>query len=106
MYSPLDEKPKAAADPRQLARARDIGANAAVEVLVDRWSEDWSALGWIRLTGSAELLEPDLVGIEEHRLAVGALREKYPQYAEQSIEDRPIIRIAVATVARWGNVSE
>jgi hypothetical protein len=79
-------------------------ANAAVEVLVDRWSEDWSALGWIRLTGSAVLLEPDLVGIDEHRAAVAALREKYPQYAEQSIEERPMIRVAIARVTRWGNL--
>jgi PPOX class probable F420-dependent enzyme len=104
LYSPLDEKPKVEADPRRLARARDIVANAGVEVLVDRWSEDWSALGWIRLTGSAVLLEPDLVGIDEHRAAVGALREKYPQYAEQSIEERPMIRVAIARVARWGNL--
>jgi PPOX class probable F420-dependent enzyme len=105
IYSPLDEKPKVEPDPRRLARARDILANAAVEVLVDRWSEHWAELGWIRLTGSAALLEPDLVGIDEHRAAVGALRAKYPQYAEQSIEERPMIRIAIARVARWGNVS-
>jgi PPOX class probable F420-dependent enzyme len=105
IYSPLDEKPKVEPDPRRLARARDILVNAAVEVLVDRWSEDWSALGWIRLTGSAVLLEADLVGIDEHRAAVGALRAKYPQYAEQSIEERPMLRIAIARVARWGDVS-
>jgi PPOX class probable F420-dependent enzyme len=104
LYSPLDEKPKVEADPHLLARVRDIVANAAVEILVDRWSEDWSALGWIRLTGSAALLEPDLVGIDEHHAAVSALREKYPQYAEQSIEERPMIRIAIARVARWGNL--
>lgn len=104
LYTPLDEKPKLEADPRELARVRDIVANAAVEVLVDRWSEDWSVLGWIRLTGSAALLEPDLVGIDEHRAVVAALREKYPQYAEQSIEERPMIRISIARVARWGNL--
>ena len=105
LYSPLDEKPKVEADPLRLARARDILANTAVEVLVDRWSEDWSALGWIRLTGSAGLLEPDLVGIDEHRAAVAALRDKYPQYAEHAIEERPMIRIAIARVARWGALS-
>jgi PPOX class probable F420-dependent enzyme len=105
LYSPLDEKAKIEADPRQLARVTDVQANAAVEVLVDRWSEDWSALGWIRLTGSAALLEPDLEGIDEHLAAVGALRGKYPQYAAQSIETRPMIRIAISRVARWGNLS-
>lgn len=105
LFSPLDEKPKRESDPRRLARIEDILVNAAVEVLVDRWSEDWSVLGWIRLTGNAALLEPDLEGAEEHRAAVIALRAKYPQYAAQSIETRPMIRIAIARVARWGAVS-
>jgi len=105
LYSPLDEKPKRDPDPHRLARVSDIVANASVEILVDRWSEDWPALGWIRLTGSAVLVEPDLVGIDEHRAAVDALRGKYPQYAEQSIDGRPMIRIAIARVARWGDVS-
>ena len=80
-------------------------ANAAVEILVDRWSEDWSALGWLRLTGSGALLEPDLVGIDEHRAAVEGLRQKYSHYAEQAIDERPMIRIAIARVGRWGNLS-
>lgn len=105
LYSPLDEKPKSQADPHLLARVSDILANSAAEVLIDRWAEDWSALGWIRLTGSAALLEPDLDTPDEHRAAVGALRRKYLQYAQQDLETRPIIRIAVARVARWGNVS-
>lgn len=105
LYSPLDEKPKSQADPHRLARVADIQANASVEVLIDRWSEDWSALGWIRLTGSAAMLEPDLETLDEHRAAVDALRKKYPQYAHQHLETRPIIRIAIARVARWGNLS-
>ncbi|HYN69761.1 MAG TPA: TIGR03668 family PPOX class F420-dependent oxidoreductase [Candidatus Eisenbacteria bacterium] len=105
LYSPLDEKPKSVADPYRLARVADIVANAAVEVLVDRWSEDWSALGWIRLTGGAALIEPDLSDIDEHQGAVVALRQKYSQYADHLLEGRPIIRIAIARVARWGNVS-
>ena len=105
LYSPLDEKPKSQADPHRLARVADIVANSAAEVLIDRWSEDWSALGWIRLTGNAALLEPDRETLREHRAAVGALREKYPQYAHHRLEGRPIIRIAIARVTRWGNVS-
>lgn len=105
LYSPLDEKPKTQADPHRLARVTDILAASTAEVLIERWSEDWSALGWIRLTGSAVLLEPDLQTLDEHRAAVGALRRKYPQYAHQHLETRPVIRIAVARVTRWGNVS-
>jgi PPOX class probable F420-dependent enzyme len=105
LYSALDEKPKIDTDPHRLARVADILARPAVEVLVDRWSEDWSRLGWVRLSGAASLIEPDLVSIEEHRSGVAALREKYPQYRDQELESRPLLRIAVARVARWGDLS-
>jgi len=73
MWSPIDEKPKSVADPRALARVRDIQARPAVAVLVDRWSEDWSELAWIRLRGDATLIEPADVPVE----VAGALRQKY-----------------------------
>ena len=37
----------------------------------------------------------------EHRHAVGLLRERYPQYETQRLEDLPIIRIAVERVNEW-----
>ena len=58
LYSALDEKPKSVADPRELGRVRDILARPSVSVLVDRWSEDWSELAWLRLDGNALLIEP------------------------------------------------
>ena len=59
IYSPLDEKPKQAADVRQLARVRDIAARPPSSVLFERRSEDWSELAWLRAHGHADLLEPD-----------------------------------------------
>ncbi len=103
LYTPIDEKRKSTADPLALARVRDIAADPAVWLLVDRWSEDWSQLGWLRLEGRADLLNPD--GGEEHVIAVSALREKYPQYAEHRLEDRPIIRIALERSRSWGNLN-
>ena len=58
LWTPLDEKPKRSADPRSLARVRDILARPTVGILVDRWDEDWSRLAWLRLEGQATLLEP------------------------------------------------
>ena len=52
--SPLDEKPKRSADPHDLARVRDVLARPAVSLLVHRWDEDWSRLGWVRLDGLAD----------------------------------------------------
>jgi len=67
LWTPLDEKPKQSEDPRRLARVRDILARPEVALLVDRWDEDWSRLGWLRLVGSARLLEPDGGRPEEER---------------------------------------
>ena len=103
IYSPIDDKPKTATDPRDLARVRDILARPDVSLLVDRWSEDWSQLGWLRILGRATLLEPDDAP-GEHGAAVAALRSRYPQYADHHLEDRPIIRIAVVTTRRWGSL--
>ncbi len=104
IHTPLDEKPKRVADPHDLERVRDIVANPVVTVLVDRWSEDWSELGWLRLIGRAELIEPDGPAAAEHAAAVEALRAKYAQYATHRLEERPIIRIVVDHQRSWGDL--
>jgi len=102
IYSALDEKPKSVADPRRLARVRDILARPQVSVLVDEWSEDWRDLRWARIDGAASLLDPaDPADAGEHAHAVRLLRDRYAQYAEHRLEDRPIIRIAVRRVVSW-----
>ena len=102
LYSALDEKQKSVADPRALARVHDIAARPRVAVLVDRWDEDWSRLAWLRLEGTAVVLEPPTDRSDgEHWRAVGLLRARYPQYATQALEVRPIIRVAVERVSSW-----
>jgi PPOX class probable F420-dependent enzyme len=102
LYSALDEKPKSVADPRDLARVRDIRERPRVTVLVERWSEDWSALAWLRLDGEASILEPQSERADEHAKAVELLRERYTQYAGHTLEDRPVIRIEVTRAVNWG----
>lgn len=103
LYSPLDEKRKSVADPRHLARVRDIAQRPRVSVLVDEWSEDWSSLGWLRLIGTASLIEPAHSAAlrAEHERAVGLLRAKYAQYATHRLEAAPIIRIAIERATSW-----
>jgi len=105
IYSPIDEKPKRSGDPRDLARVQDLLVLPEVTLIVDRWDEDWSRLGWLRLYGRGELLEPEPHEHEEHRWAVGALREKYPQYAAHRLEERPIIRMTIDRTRSWGNLA-
>jgi PPOX class probable F420-dependent enzyme len=97
LWTPLDEKPKAVADPHALARVRDIEARSEVAVLVERWSEDWTELAWLRLRGRAAVIESDQVpsGI------VQALRDKYPQYERHDLEHRPVIRVELDTATSW-----
>lgn len=102
-YTPLDEKPKRTADPRALARVRDILARPDVTLLVDRWDEDWTRLAWLRLHGVARLLEPGGPDAAEHAGAVAALRARYRQYERQALERRPVIRIEVTRIVAWGD---
>jgi PPOX class probable F420-dependent enzyme len=101
VWSPLDEKPKAVRDVRSLARVRDILERPAVSLLVDRWSEDWSDLAWLRLAGRASLVEPELVPAP----VVAALREKYRQYRDHRLEVRPMIAIAIERATSWAAIS-
>jgi PPOX class probable F420-dependent enzyme len=102
LYTPIDEKPKQATDPRQLARLRDIERRADVTVLIDRWDEDWHHLAWLRIGGRASLTEDPV----ERARAIAALRAKYPQYAVHDLEARPLIRIAIERVRSWGDLSD
>jgi PPOX class probable F420-dependent enzyme len=98
VVSPLDAKPKAVRDVRRLARVRDIRQRPEVVLLVDRWSEDWSRLAWLRMEGRAELVEPN--GTLQ-AAAIEALRERYPQYREMDLEHAPLIVIEPSAVQAW-----
>ena len=106
LYTPIDEKPKVSEDPRRLARVRDLLVLPTAVVLVDRWDEDWSRLGWLRIYGRAEILEPQPHEVEEHAAAVKALRAKYRQYESQKLDGRPIIRLTIDRARSWGAIDE
>jgi PPOX class probable F420-dependent enzyme len=97
----LDEKPKHDPDPRSLARVRDVLARPGVSLLVERWSEDWSELAWLRLSGRATLVEPASVAPG----VVTALRARYPQYVEHDLEGRPMLAIDLDGIVRWSATS-
>jgi PPOX class probable F420-dependent enzyme len=98
LLTPLDDKPKATDDKRALARLRDIAARPAVSVLVERWDEDWTRLAWLRLHGTASLLDPAVVPGD----AASRLRGKYPQYAMHDLESSPMIAIRIEHARSWG----
>jgi coenzyme F420-0:L-glutamate ligase/coenzyme F420-1:gamma-L-glutamate ligase len=103
LYSPLDTKPKRVA-PRQLKRVRNLCENPQVAVVVDRYTEDWSRLAYVLLTGTARLVEDG----EEAQRARAALRAKYPQYVSGAfaLADTLLVAIEPARVVCWGPLTD
>jgi PPOX class probable F420-dependent enzyme len=92
----LDAKPKRVEDPLALARVRDIQGDPRATLLVDRWSEDWNELAWVRLHGRATVVEPPLPGA-----VIATLLERYPQYATHGLSARHALRFEVERVVAW-----
>ena len=100
LYITIDEKPKRAPG-TALKRLRNIAENPAVAIVVDRYDEDWSLLGWVMLHAQAEIL----AGGDEHDAAQALLRRRYPQLAAMTIADRPVIAARIERVTSWGDLS-
>lgn len=97
-FTPLDEKPKSV-DVRKLRRVRNIEARHEAALLIDRYDDDWSRLGYVLVHGRADLLVP---GDELHARAVALLRERYVQYRSMALESLPVIMIIPEKVSSWG----
>jgi PPOX class probable F420-dependent enzyme len=104
IYTPIDEKPKSV-DARKLKRIRNIEANPQVALVIDEYSEDWSKLIYVLVSGTAQIISPGL-DTTEHARAVDLLREKYPQYRLMKIDERMIIRITPSRITRWTPVGK
>jgi PPOX class probable F420-dependent enzyme len=89
LYTAVDEKPKRT---RQLRRLANIAANPAVEVLIDHYEEDWTRLRWVRLRGSARIVED--------RHAVELLSAKYQQYRDRPPAG-PVIAVTIEERSEW-----
>ena len=97
IYSVLDAKPKRVPATR-LRRVRNLLVNPGAQLLIDRYDEDWSRLAYVQLRGRAGLLQPST----EHKTALAALRQKYPQYADMTLDDAPMIKLTVERSVSWG----
>lgn len=97
-HIPLDEKPKRV-DVMQLRRVRNILARPDVALLIDRYDDDWSRLGYVLAHARASLLMPQS---PEHAAGIAALRERYPQYRAMALEERPLIALEPQRYSVWG----
>jgi PPOX class probable F420-dependent enzyme len=93
LYSAVDRKPKRSMKLRRIENAR---ARPDVTILVDHYEDDWSRLWWIRLRGSARVLDQG----EERDRALALLQEKYPQYRTEP-PDGPVLAVDVTDVRVW-----
>jgi len=99
LYVTIDEKPKRPGK-RPLKRIRNIEENPRVCVIIDRYRDDWTKLGWVMLHGLAGIIDCG----DEHGRAQAALQHRYPQYRDMRIAHLPVIAIGIERVARWGNL--
>ena len=99
VYFTIDEKPKKkrGAGLKRLANLRE---NPLAALVVDRYDEDWTRLGWVMVQGRADVLESG----SEHDLAQASLRARYPQLAAMRIEGLPAVAVRVDHVASWGRL--
>ncbi len=89
-YSAVDQKPKRTT---QLRRIANMTATGHACLLVDQYSEDWTALWWVRLDGHGRVVDDP----HEVARALAGLRDKYPQYAVLA----PASPVLAVDVTRW-----
>ncbi|HLY34286.1 MAG TPA: TIGR03668 family PPOX class F420-dependent oxidoreductase [Jatrophihabitantaceae bacterium] len=91
LVTAVDAKPKSTTD---LQRLRNLRADPAFSLLVDKYDDDdWSQLWWVRLDGSAEVVEDE----PRRTTLVQPLVAKYPQY----LDEAPAGPVIVLRPARW-----
>jgi PPOX class probable F420-dependent enzyme len=88
----VDHKPKRS---RELRRLANIAANPLVELVVDGYDEDWTALWWVRAAGTARVVD----GTQAER-AKDVLAAKYPQYRDRPPAG-PFVAIAIERLTGW-----
>jgi PPOX class probable F420-dependent enzyme len=100
LYITIDEKPKRASG-RPLKRLRNMMDNPSTAFVADRYTEDWTQLGWVMLRGRAEILADGT----EHDRAQTLLCERYPQYRTMQLAELPVIALRIDHATSWGNLS-
>jgi PPOX class probable F420-dependent enzyme len=100
ILTPIDEKEQDV-QPAELTRVTNIRQHPRVALLIDQYTEEWTNLGWVQISGEASVRGPDH---GEHDCRVAALREKYAQYSEHGLDDRPLIAIRPDRVRSWGSL--
>jgi PPOX class probable F420-dependent enzyme len=89
----VDAKPKSTLALRRLDNVR---SNPTVSLLIDHYSEDWSTLWWVRLDGTARVVESNA----ERAHALELLRGKYDQYVREP-PPGPVLTMDITEWRAW-----
>ena len=100
VFTVIDAKPKSV-EPAELRRVRDLTENPQAALVVDRWDEDWSRLGYVLLRGQVKLIQDGPV----HQQALALLRRKYELYRAMGLERALVIDLHIESHHRWGDLS-
>jgi PPOX class probable F420-dependent enzyme len=93
VFSAVDAKPKSTL---ALRRLDNLQAHPAASLLVDHYSDDWSALWWVRLDGDGRVVS----GGAERDRAIALLTGKYEQYVATP-PPGPVIALDVTAWRSW-----
>jgi PPOX class probable F420-dependent enzyme len=93
VYTAVDHKPKRSPHLRRIANLQATGYAC---LLVDAYSEDWSALWWVRMDGRGRVVDEEA----EITTAVTSLTAKYPQYAARPPRG-PVLAVDVSGWNGW-----
>lgn len=94
LVTAVDHKPKRT---RELRRLDNIARDSRVTVLIDHYSDDWTELWWLRLRGSAIVIDDGPRFTE----AIARLVAKYPRQYGGHPPEGPVIEIDVTDVRVW-----
>ncbi len=95
LASPIDTVK--AKDTTELGRLKNLERDATATLLCEQWvRHDWSQLWWVRLDGTARIIESATASEEAHT----SLQAKYAQYAEVAIPG-PVIALDIHSWRMW-----
>jgi PPOX class probable F420-dependent enzyme len=92
VWSAIDRKPKASAEP---ARLRYLRRRPEAALVVDVYDDDWSKLAWVQVLGDVEIVEAAAAPG-----AMDALAAKYEAYAQER-PPGPLLRLVPERCLCW-----
>ena len=101
-YFVVDEKPKRHTG-KPLKRIRNILENPQVALVIDDYTEDWTQLAYVLVSGTAVPVEDE----NEYARVLGLLRERYQQYRlmDLTFSRNLMIRITPTKMHAWGKIA-